>query len=76
MGGLAVFYGLADIGMVVNGDFAYIDSSEIGILAIMSLTALGLGIASKSKGQKTGVSALVVSIIAVVVMVSAAGYSL
>lgn len=76
LGVISITIGFIDIGLVVGGDYAYIDPSEIGLLAVLSLTALGLAIGARSKRQNLYVPALVVSIIAVVVMFAAAGYSL
>lgn len=75
LGVIAISIGLVDIGLVVQGDYAYIDPSEIGFLAVLSLTALGLALGARGKRQNLYNPALVVSIIAVVVMFSAAGYS-
>jgi hypothetical protein len=76
LGVISISIGLIDIGLVAEGDYAYIDPSEIGLLAVLSLTALGLAIGARSKRQNLYNPALVVSIIAVVIMFSAAGYSL
>lgn len=76
LGVIAISIGLIDIGLVVEGDYAYIDPSEIGLLAVLSLTALGLAIGARGKKQNLYNPALVVSIISVVIMFSAAGYSL
>lgn len=76
LGVLAGVIGLADIGSVMNYEYYYIDSSEIGLLAIMSLTGLGLGIAANAKRQKLGLASMLVSIVAVIIMFWASSYSL
>lgn len=76
LGVISITIGLIDIGLVVGGDYAYIDPSEIGLLAVLSLTAVGLALGARSKRQNLFVPALVVSVISVVVMFAAAGYSL
>jgi hypothetical protein len=67
---------LVDLGSISDGSYAYIESSEIGILAVISFTALGLSIAAKVKNQKVSVAALILSIISVLLMFACTNYTL
>jgi hypothetical protein len=67
--------GLVDLGLVQDGTYDYILDSEIGLLAILSLTSLGLGIAAKVKQQRASIGALIVSIISVVIFLACTSYS-
>jgi hypothetical protein len=64
-----------DLGLVQNGSYDYIVDSEIGLLAIMSLTSLGLGIAAKVKQQRISLGALLVSIVSVLIFLACTSYS-
>jgi len=75
LGVIASVIGLVDLGLVQNGTYDYILDSEIGILAILSLTSLGLGIAAKVKQQRASIGALIVSIISVVIFLACTSYS-
>ena len=65
---ISLVVGLADLGQISNGTFAYLTNEEIGTLGILSLTGLGLGIAATVKKQKLWIGALSVSIASLVVM--------
>jgi hypothetical protein len=75
LGVIASVIGLIDLGLVQDGTYDYILDSEIGLLAILSLTSLGLGIAAKVKQQRASVGALIVSIISVVIFLACTSYS-
>ena len=75
LGVIASVIGLIDLGLVQDGTYDYILDSEIGLLAILSLTSLGLGIAAKVKQQPASVGALIVSIISVVIFLACTSYS-
>lgn len=75
LGIIASLVGLYDLGSVADGTYAYIEESEIGLLAILSFTSLGLGIAAQVKQQRIAIAALIVSIIAVVVFFACTTYS-
>jgi hypothetical protein len=75
LGILAIVIGLVDLALISDGTYMYLDDTEIGILAILSLTSLGLGITSKVKQQRISVGALSVSIVAVVIFVACTSYS-
>ena len=75
LGVIASVIGLVDLGLIQDGTYDYILDSEIGLLAILSLTSLGLGIAAKVKQQRASIGALIVSIIAVVIFLACTSYS-
>lgn len=75
LGVIASVIGLVDLGLIQDGTYDYILDSEIGLLAILSLTSLGLGIAAKVKQQRASLGALIVSIIAVVIFLACTSYS-
>ena len=75
LGVIASVIGLIDLGLIQDGTYDYILDSEIGLLAILSLTSLGLGIASKVKQQRASMGALIVSIISVVIFLACSSYS-
>lgn len=75
IGVIASVIGLVDLGLVQNGSYDYIVDSEIGLLAIMSLTSLGLGIAAKVKQQRISLGALLVSIASVLIFLACTSYS-
>jgi hypothetical protein len=75
LGVIASVIGLVDLGLIQDGTYDYILDSEIGLLAILSLTSLGLGIAAKVKQQRASIGALIVSIISVVIFVACTSYS-
>jgi hypothetical protein len=75
IGVIASVIGLVDLGLVQNGSYDYIVDSEIGLLAIMSLTSLGLGIAAKVKQQRISLGALLVSIVSVLIFLACTSYS-
>jgi hypothetical protein len=75
LGIIASLIGLFDLALVSDGTYDYILESEIGLLAILSFTSLGFGIAAKSKQQRLSVGALSVSIIAVVIFIACTTYS-
>ena len=74
LGIIAALVGLFDLGAINDGTYSYILESEIGILAILSLTSLGLGIAAKVKQQRLSIGALIVSIISVVIFLACTSY--
>ena len=75
IGVIASVIGLVDLSLVQNGSYDYIVDSEIGLLAIMSLTSLGLGIAAKVKQQRISLGALLVSIVSVLIFLACTSYS-
>jgi hypothetical protein len=75
LGVIASVIGLVDLGLVQDGTYDYILDSEIGLLAILSLTSLGLGIAAKVKQQRASIGALIVSIVSVVIFLACTSYS-
>lgn len=75
VGIIASVIGLGDLALINDGTYTYILESEIGILAILSLTSLGLGITAKVKQQRLSAGALIVSIIAVVIFLACTTYS-
>ena len=74
LGIIATLVGLFDLGAINDGTYEYILESEIGILAILSLTSLGFGLAAKVKQQRLSIGALIVSIISVVVFLACTSY--
>ena len=75
LGVIASVIGLIDLGLIQDGTYDYILDSEIGILAILSLTSLGLGIAAKVKQQRISIGALSVSIVSVLIFLACTSYS-
>jgi hypothetical protein len=75
LGVIASVIGLVDLGLIQDGTYDYILDSEIGLLAILSLTSLGLGIAAKVKQQRISIGALSVSIISVLIFLACTSYS-
>ena len=75
LGVIASIIGLVDLGLVQDGTYDYILDSEIGLLAILSLTSLGLGVAAKVKQQRASIGALIISIISVVIFFACTSYS-
>lgn len=75
LGVIASALGLVDLGLIQDGTYDYILDSEIGLLAIMSLTSLGLGIAARLKQQRISVGSLIVSIVSVVIFLACTSYS-
>lgn len=76
LGVIAIVIAFVDIGLVTSGDYAYISDEEIGFIAILAFTSLGLGIGASRKSQKNGKAALIVSIAAIVMMFAAASFTL
>ena len=72
---VGIIIALVDLGSVADGTYAYIEDSEIGILAIISFTALGLSIGGMSKKQKASAAALILSTISVFLMFACATYT-
>jgi zinc-ribbon domain len=75
LGVIASVIGLVDLGLIQDGTYDYILDSEIGLLAILSLTSLGLGIAAKVKQQRASLGALIVSIVSVGIFLACTSYS-
>jgi len=75
LGVLGIVLGFANVGLVIEGGYAYIDPSEIGFLAILSLGALGFGIAATVKKQRFYMASILVSSASVLVMFYAASFS-
>jgi hypothetical protein len=75
LGIIASVTGLIDLGLIEDQSYDYILDSELGFLAIMSLTSLGLGIAAKVKQQRNSTGALITSIVSVVIFLSCTSYS-
>lgn len=76
LGVIALVIALVDIGFVTSGDYAYITDEEVGFIAILALTSLGLGIGALRKSQRYGKAALSVSIAAIVMMFAAASLTI
>ena len=75
LGVLGIVLGFSNIGLVVEGDYAYIDPAEIGFLAILSFAALGFGIAASVKKQRFYLASILVSSASIFVMFYAATFS-
>lgn len=75
LGVIASVIGLVDLGLIQDGTYDYILDSEIGLLAILSLTSLGLGVAAKVKQQRASLGALIVSIVSVGIFLACTSYS-
>ena len=76
LGIISAMIGIYDIALVSDGTYDYILESEIGLLAILSFTSLGLAIAAKVKQQRISAGALAAAIIAVVVFLACTTYSI
>ena len=76
LGIISAMIGIYDIALVSDGTYDYILESEIGLLAILSFTSLGLAIAAKVKQQRISAGALTAAIIAVVVFLACTTYSI
>jgi hypothetical protein len=72
---VGIVIALVDLGSIADGTYTYIEDSEIGILAIISFTALGLSIGGMSKKQKASAAALILSTISVFMMFACATYT-
>ena len=75
LGVIASLIGLVDLGSIQDGSYEYIMDSEIGLLAILSFTSVGLGISAKVKQQRLSIGALIVSIISFVIFLACTSYS-
>ena len=75
IGLISSLIGLGDLVLISDGTYSYIEESEIGLLAILSFTSLGFGIAAKAKQQRLSVGALSVSIAAVLIFIACTTYS-
>jgi len=75
LGIISAMIGIYDLALVSDGTYDYILESEIGLLAILSFTSLGLAIAAKVKQQRISAGALTAAIIAVVVFLACTTYS-
>ena len=75
LGLIASLIGLIDLGSIQDGSYEYIMDSEIGLLAILSFTSLGLGISAKVKQQRLSIGALIVSIISFFIFLACTSYS-
>jgi hypothetical protein len=62
VGGFGVLGGFGTVTSAMNYPIPTVTSSELGLLAIISLVSLGLAIGAKVKKQKLGTAALIVSI--------------
>jgi len=76
LGIISAMIGIYDLALVSDGTYDYILESEIGLLAILSFTSLGLAIAAKVKQQRISAGALTAAIIAVVVFFACTTYSI
>jgi hypothetical protein len=76
LGIISAMIGIYDVALVSDGTYDYILESEIGLLAILSFTSLGLAIAAKVKQQRISAGALTAAIIAVVVFLACTTYSI
>jgi len=76
LGIISAMIGIYDLALVSDGTYDYILESEIGLLAILSFTSLGLAIAAKVKQQRISAGALTAAIIAVVVFLACTTYSI
>lgn len=72
---VGIIIALVDLGSVADGTYAYIEDTEIGILAVISFTALGLSIGGMSKKQKASTAAMILSTISVFLMFACATYT-
>lgn len=72
---VGIIIALVDLGSIADGTYTYIEDTEIGILAIISFTALGLSIGAASKKQKASAAALILSTISVFLMFACATYT-
>lgn len=72
---VGIIIALVDLGSIADGTYTYIEDTEIGILAIISFTALGLSIGGASKKQKASAAALILSTISVFLMFACATYT-
>jgi hypothetical protein len=72
----SLFGGLYDLGGIGNGQFAYIASSEIGLLATLSIVGIVLGSISMGLKHPAGRWALVVALASLIVMFNCAGHIL
>jgi hypothetical protein len=75
LGALGIVLGFANVGLVIEGGYAYIDPAEIGFLAILSFTALGFGIAASVKKQRFYLASILVSSASTFVVFYAANFS-
>lgn len=76
VGVIGIVIALVDLGSIADGTYTYIDDTEIGILAIISFTAIGLSVAASSKKQKASVGAIIVSLASLFLMFACASYTL
>ncbi len=76
VGVIGIVIALVDLGSIADGTYTYIDDTEIGILAIISFTAIGLSVAASSKKQKASVGAIIVSLASIFLMFACASYTL
>ena len=76
VGAIAVLIALFDYSLLSAGDYSYIEDAEVGLLFILSATALGLAIGGTVKGQRLKTAALTVSIIAMLLTLSLTSYML
>ena len=72
---VGIIIALVDLGSIADGTYTYIEDTEIGILAIISFTALGLSIGGMSKKQKASAAALILSTISIFLMFACATYT-
>lgn len=76
VGAIAVLIALFDYSLLGSGDYSYIEDAEVGLLFILSATAIGLSIAGAVKTQRFKTVALAVSIIAMLLTLSLTNYML
>ncbi len=76
VGVIGIVIALVDLGSIADGTYTYIDDTEIGILAIISFTSIGLSVAASSKKQKASVGAIIVSLASIFLMFACASYTL
>lgn len=76
VGGIAVIIALFDYALLGSGDYTYIEDAEVGLLFILSCTALGLAIGGAAKKQRLQGASMTVSIVAMLLTLSLTTYML
>ena len=71
---LALVFGLYDLNAVTSGEYGYIFFSEIGMLLIMSVVAVGLAIPAIVQKARLASGALTLSLLALLVTFACARY--
>lgn len=71
----SIFCGVTDLSGVTSGAYGYIYQSEIGLLVIMSVIALGLSIPAVVQKTKLSAGALTLSLLSLLIAFSCAAYA-